>query len=130
MRGERRGFFRLPVAVEVDAIRGFDAKGRPVGALEARITDIGGGGARLQVTEGKLSPGTRLVMRFVLADETLDLKARVAWTDEESEDGSVSAGVAFEDQDAALRRRILASMNEHRRLHDSQQAERTARILR
>ncbi|MEX2229274.1 MAG: PilZ domain-containing protein [Dehalococcoidia bacterium] len=128
MRGERRRYFRLEVSIAPASIRRIDARGHVLGAIDARIAQISGGGAQLSVRTGRLLPGHRLALEFVLADEAFALAGHVVRTDEGTESGAV-IGVAFDELDANARRRLVASMNEHRRRHEPQ-SPRAAHRLR
>jgi len=117
------------VSIAPDSIRRIDARGHLLGAIDARIAQISGGGARLSVRTGRLLPGHRLALEFVLADEAFALAGHVVRTDEGTESGGVVIGVAFDELDANARRRLVAAMNEHRRRHEPQ-SPRAARRLR
>lgn len=132
MRGERRGHFRLAVSVAPEAMRIFDARGPALAPLVAEITEVSGGGVRLRVPADGPHPqaGQRLALRFALADEALELKGRVVWVDAETADGTLVAGVSFEDVDAIQRRRIVAAMNEHRRRYGAPESRPSTGSLR
>lgn len=133
MRGERRRYFRLDALVVPQSVRRVDARGHALESLDAQLVEISGGGARLGVIGGRVHAGHRLVLCFTLAGEVSELTGSVVWTepvsDPDTPHGAVMAGVGFDDGDASLRRRIVASMNEHRRRHGLEAAG-VARRLR
>jgi hypothetical protein len=63
---------------------------------EARVTDLGLGGARLEL-KGGVDPGRALTLRLDLPGlwDALELAAEVAWRGNPDKEGAVSVGVRF-----------------------------------
>lgn len=116
------------LSVAPEWVHRIDARGHVLGTIEAHVAEVSGGGARLRIDAGRVLDGHRLALRFCLADVSFELTGHVAWIGEEAADGTRFVGLAFDDVDAELRRRIVTAMNEHRRRHEPTSARLAARL--
>jgi c-di-GMP-binding flagellar brake protein YcgR len=103
---QRRDYFRLEASSTPDWVRVLDVRGEVVEAIEARILDVSATGLRLHVREGLVATGTRLAVRFRVANEAFAARGRVVWTDVSELSKTQLAGLQFDD-DEPLHQRLV-----------------------